>query len=132
MPRTPQETFHELTERVAKLVAGDVDQPRELAGLYAENTHVSFPLAPDVEPLLTREALQEHFTAVASHVAGNITILRAEQVHVHATTESDLIIAEFLYTAETSGGTITAPNVFVMRVVDGEIVESRDYSASLS
>jgi ketosteroid isomerase-like protein len=87
-------------------------------------------LTPDAEPLRTREALQAHFTAVASRLAGTVTTLHADRVRLHESTDPEVIVAEFDYVGQGPQGEFALPQVFVMRVRDGEIVESRDYPAS--
>lgn len=131
MTRTPQETFHELTDRVGKLVAGDPGQAEELAALYAETTDVSFPMTPSAPPLRSRGELQAHFTTVAAQLADRVTAWRADGVRIHETADPEVVVAEFQHAGEGPQGGFTLPNVIVMRVRDGQIVESRDYSASL-
>ncbi|MFD0523241.1 nuclear transport factor 2 family protein [Paractinoplanes durhamensis] len=48
---------------------------------------------------------------------------------MHETADPEVIVAEFAYrghVAET-GETFTVPCVFIMRIRDGRIIESRDY-----
>jgi len=130
MTRTPQATFNELVHRVSALVAGYSGQVQRLAELYAEKTHVSFPMTPDAQPLRTRAELRAHFADVASRLRGGVAGMRAEDVRIHQTTDPEVIVAEFRYQAGQPEGGLRLPNVFVMRVRDGEIIESRDYSAS--
>jgi ketosteroid isomerase-like protein len=47
---------------------------------------------------------------------------------VHATTDPEVVVVEFSYAIAASGVESTVPHIFVVRVRDGEIVESRDYS----
>ena len=124
MTRTPRETFHELTDRVGKLAAGEPGQAEALAALYAETTDVSFPLKPAASPLRSRAELRVHTGTVAS--------FRAQGARVHETTDPEVIVAEFQYVVESPRGRTALPHVFIMRVRQGEIVESRDYSAELA
>jgi ketosteroid isomerase-like protein len=54
-------------------------------------------------------------------------------VVVHETTDPEVIVAEFDYDGRitTTGRTFTIRNIFVLRVRDGLIVESRDYANHL-
>ena len=131
MPRTPQETFHELTGRIAALISGKTESAAGgPAALYAERAHVSFPLTPGAGPLRGRDELRAHFTAVAAGFAGVVTDLRTEGVRILETADPEVIVAEFHYVATTPQGAMTLPNAFIMRVRNGEIVESRDYAAT--
>jgi ketosteroid isomerase-like protein len=49
---------------------------------------------------------------------------------LHPGADPELIVGEFDYVAEhtSSGATTRIANVFVLRVRDGQIVHSRDYS----
>lgn len=121
-PRSPRQVFLELVHGVA------ANRWDDLPGLYAEQTDVRHPFDPlRAGPLSTRDELRQHFTPPAgaqpdlSRTAANIVI--------HETTDPEVIVAEFEYqgtTAETSE-TYSIPCIFVLRVRDGQIVESRDY-----
>jgi ketosteroid isomerase-like protein len=122
MTLTPSEVF-------LRLVHGVADRRYdELPGLYAERTDVRHPMAPGrIPPLTSRDELREHFArggASAATVAfqpGNVTI--------HETGDPEVIVAEFEYQGHVLAGgePFAIPCVFVLRVRDGEIVESRDY-----
>jgi ketosteroid isomerase-like protein len=101
----------------------------ELPGLYAELTHVVHPLDPERSaPLLTREALDEHFRRGAEVLAG--LRMQPAAITVHETSDPEVIVGEFEYrgVAPGTGEPFAIPNVFVIRVRDGQIVESRDYA----
>jgi ketosteroid isomerase-like protein len=119
---SPRETF-------LRLVNGVCDGPYEdLADLYAEQTHVTHPFHPlDPPPLRTRSELHEHFTAPAP-VARTLN-RKPVDVMVHETADPEVIVAEFSYQGrvEETGEEFTVPCVFVMRIRDGLIIESRDY-----
>jgi len=124
--RTPTDVFHRLVDGVCRLVAGDAGQVDELAALYAERTRVEHPMAPLGDtPLLTRDELRHHFAAVAG--TEPITDYRTADVVVHETADPEVIVAEFRYLGSRDGREFQVPCVFIMRVQDGLIVESRDY-----
>jgi ketosteroid isomerase-like protein len=112
---TPREVFLRLVEGVA---AG---RWTELPDLYAEQTDVRHPFDPLRRPALrTREELREHFTPPPG--APGLE-RRATSFTIHETADPEVIVAEFEYRGPDS----VTPCVFVMRVRDGQIVESRDY-----
>jgi uncharacterized protein len=116
---TPREVFERLIDGVTH---GRWD---ELPALYAEDAVVIHPFAPAGEPLTGREALRRHFAAGA----GLGVTMTARDVVVHETSDPEVVIGEFAYegTVTATGRRLTVPNVFVLRVRDGLIVESRDY-----
>ncbi|MFL6074996.1 MAG: nuclear transport factor 2 family protein [Mycobacteriales bacterium] len=118
-PRTPSDVFLALVRGVAS------GQRDGLADLYAERTHVEHPFHPlRPAPLRTRDELRAHF-------GGGGPALRREPVdiRIHQTTDPEVIVAEFAYagTNPDTGESFRIPGIFVMRVRDGQIVESRDY-----
>jgi ketosteroid isomerase-like protein len=119
---SPREVF-------LRLVNGVCDGPFEdLADLYAEQTHVSHPFHPlRPPPLRSRAELHEHFTSPPP-VPRTLT-RKPVDVTVHETTDPEVIVAEFAYEGrvEETGETFRTPCVFVMRIRDGKIIESRDY-----
>ena len=122
MSLTPSEVF-------LRLVHGVCDRQFDaLPELYAEHTDVRHPMAPGGMPALTtRDELRRHFAggrASISTVAfqpGNVTI--------HETRDPEVIVAEFEYQGSVlaTGEPFAVPCIFVLRVRDGEIVESHDY-----
>jgi len=125
---TPTEVFHQLVGGVAKLVGGDPGQAGALADLYAEQTHVTHPFSPTGAPTLrNRDELRRHFSAGPGAAAGRFRSFAAEHIVVHRTVDPEVVVAEFRYEGETVDGPFSVPCVFVLRVRDGQIVESRDY-----
>jgi ketosteroid isomerase-like protein len=110
-----------------RLIQGITDgRWRELADLYAEDAVVDRPLlAPRPDRLEGREAVRAQFEAAADGPYR----LRAANIRVHETTDPEVIIAEFDYdiTFAPTGRRLTAANVQLLRVRDGQIVETRDY-----
>lgn len=120
---TPEEVFLKLVHGVA---ARDFDV---LPELYAEQTDVRHPMSPYGDhPLLTRDALREHFGVNGPRVM-DVVRFQPENIRVHQTTDPEVIVAEFDYvgTVLATGAPYRTPCIFVLRVRDGLIVESRDY-----
>jgi ketosteroid isomerase-like protein len=120
---TPEEVFLKLVHGVA---ARDY---AALPELYAEQTDVRHPMNPYGDhPLLSRAALREHFGGTGPRVAGVVRFEPAN-IRVHQTADPEVIVAEFEYagTVLETGQPFTVPAIFVLRVRDGLIVESRDY-----
>jgi len=111
-----------MLDGASKLQNGDRSQVDKLSEFYAEDTDVRHPMAPLGDtPLLSREALRQHFDAAGSvGLAG----FRVEDVRVHHTADPEVIIGEFIYRGDAGW---TAPGVIVFRIRDGLIIESRDY-----
>jgi ketosteroid isomerase-like protein len=111
------------------LVTGVCEGPyEELAGLYAEQTHVTHPFHPrNPPPLRSRGELHAHFTAPPP--ARRTLDRRPVDITIHETADPEVIVAEFAYQGHVreTGEAFTVPCVFVLRVRDGLIVESRDY-----
>ncbi|MGC4809768.1 nuclear transport factor 2 family protein [Micromonospora sp. DT228] len=124
---SPRETF-------LRLVNGVCDGPYEdLADLYAEQTHVTHPFHPlNPAPLLSRGELHEHFTSPPP--VGRTLNRKPVDVTIHETADPEVIVAEFAYQGrvDETGEAFTVPCVFVMRIRDGLIIESRDYIDHLS
>jgi ketosteroid isomerase-like protein len=118
------------TEVFLRLVHGVCDRRYgELPELYADRTDVRHPMSPyGDKPLLTRDALREHFGGAGPRVAAVVRFEPAN-VRIHETQDPEVIVAEFDYagTVIETGRPFTVPCVFVLRVRDGLIVESRDY-----
>ncbi|WP_037604331.1 nuclear transport factor 2 family protein [Streptacidiphilus rugosus] len=122
MSPSPREVFLRLVHGVAE------GNWAELPELYGEVTDVRHPMAmPESEPLTGRRVLAEHFTAPPG-AAESSPRRRVVDVVVHETADPEVIVAEFAY--EFTGpdrAPAKVPCVFVMRVREGRIIESRDY-----
>jgi uncharacterized protein len=120
MGPSPTEVFH-------KVLAGVTGRRwAELPELYAEDTVVRHPMLPFGGPVLDgREAIRAHFAAAAELPLE----MRARDVVVHQTLDPEVVIGEFRYVVRftDTGNEFSIPNIFVMRVRNGLIVESRDY-----
>jgi len=120
MPLSPREVFLRLVHGVCE---GRWD---ELPDLYAERTHVAHPFHPLGMPVLrSRDELRRHFAGGP----GVSFDRRPANLTVHETADPEVIVAEFEYQGTVAGTDepIAVPCVFVLRVRDGQIVESRDY-----
>ncbi|TDB86869.1 DUF4440 domain-containing protein [Actinomadura sp. KC216] len=117
---SPRAVFQRLIDGVT---AG---RPDALPRLYAEDAVVVHPLARPATRLEGREALREHFARLETLPVE----MRARNVVVHQTADPEVIIAEFEYEGRNTetGRAFVVPNIFVLRVRDGRIVESRDYA----
>ena len=101
----------------------------ELPALYAERTHVVHPMDPGRAPALTTRAeLDRHFRR-GGEILGEVRFEPAA-ITVHQTADPEVIVAEFEYRGVIPGTAdrFAIPSVFVMRIRDGQIVESRDYA----
>lgn len=134
---TPADVVNAVTAGVSRLVTGGLDENQrgvlldELAGYYAERTDVRHPFAPLGDtPLRTRADLRNHFAAGPGPAAG-ATEFGAEDVVVHETADPEVVIVEFAYRVSVGGQPFEVPCIFVVRVRDGVIVESRDYADHL-
>jgi uncharacterized protein len=102
-----------------------------IAGLYAERTDVRHPFAlSDGAPLRTRADLRRHFAADAG--APGVERFEAVDFQVHQTVDPEVVIAEFRYEGSVHGRPFSLPCIFVTRVRDGMIVESRDYADDIA
>ena len=125
-PAGPREVFLALVTGVAE------GRGEELAELYAERTHVAHPFHPLRPPALrTRDELREHFRPTE---ASRRLRRQPTGITIHETTDPEVIVAEFEYrgTDTVTGEPFRQPAIFVLRVRDGEIVESRDYFDHMS
>ncbi|MEU4742269.1 nuclear transport factor 2 family protein [Actinosynnema sp. NPDC023658] len=132
MPSAPADVIRAVAAGVGRLVTEDLTEPDRqalldhLAGLYAEHTDVRHPLSPLGDaPLRTRAELRRHFAGGSARARG---AERFEAVgEVRETADPEVVVFEFHYVGSVEGRPFSVPCVFVSRVRDGVIVESRDY-----
>ena len=106
-------------------------QSEALAALYAETTNVRHPFAPlPTQPLRTRNELRQHF-ASAARISDDVERFEAEHLVVHQTGDPEVVVVEFTYAVNLQQRHAGVPQIYVVRVRDGEIVESRDYADHL-
>jgi ketosteroid isomerase-like protein len=88
---------------------------------------VRHPLNPFGDtPLLSRAAVREHFAAGGP--PANVERYDVIDDRVFVTQDPEVVIFEFRYAGVIDGRAFALPCIFVVRVRDGEIVESRDYA----
>ena len=122
-PDSPRGVFEQLAYGVSD------GKWHELPELYAEETHVTHPFLPGSPTLKTRKELREHFALGAA----SATQLQARDLVVHESTDPEVIVGEFDYQGTSGiGRPVRVSSIFVLRVRDGLIVESRDYSDHLA
>ncbi|MEV3925277.1 nuclear transport factor 2 family protein [Actinomadura coerulea] len=117
---SPRAVFQRLLDGITAL------RPEGLPQLYAEDAVVVHPFALPASRLEGREALRRHFARLEALPVE----LKARNVVVHETADPEVIITEFEYAGRNTenGREFVVPNIFVLRVRDGHIVESRDYA----
>ncbi|OHV44996.1 ketosteroid isomerase [Parafrankia colletiae] len=122
---------------MSRLVSGDLtpdERERQLdalAGLYGEQTDVRHPFAPlGDQPLHTRAELRQHFAGIGP--APGVSRFTPMGIVVHQTADPEVVVAEFTYAGTADHGEFAVPCVFVVRVRDGQIVESRDHIDHIS
>lgn len=120
---SPREVFLRLVNGVSE------GRHHELPELYGEITDVRHPMAtPEAAPLLSRSALKAHFALPPDVREETIPKRRPVDITVHETADPEVIIAEFSYEfTMPDASLVKVPCVFVLRVRDGKIIESRDY-----
>jgi ketosteroid isomerase-like protein len=132
--RQPADVVRAVAAGVSRLVAADLNheeqeaQLDQLAALYAEDTDVRHPFTPLGDtPLRTRDELRQHFATAPAQTEG---VDRFEPVGtvVHQTADPEVVIVEFRYSGSANGRKFDLPCIFVVRVREGVIIESRDYS----
>jgi ketosteroid isomerase-like protein len=114
------------TDVFQKLITGISERRwEELADLYAEDAVVDMPMDQQRVHIEGRDEVRRRFAAAA----GGPIELYAHDITVHATTDPEVVIAEFEYDGlnRATGKTFTVANVQVLRVRDGLIVATRDY-----
>ncbi len=128
----PVDVVRAVAAGVSRLQCGGLDdgeQERELDALarrYAEHTDVRHPFAPLGDtPMFTRDELRAHFGA--GEPTPGVERFEAVDLTVHRTGDPEVVVVEFRYAGVVAGRAFAVPCIFVVRVRDGQIVESRDY-----
>jgi ketosteroid isomerase-like protein/predicted SnoaL-like aldol condensation-catalyzing enzyme len=133
-PMSPGEVARAVIAGVSQLMAGQLSPPEreaqldQLAELYAEQTDVQHPFAPlDDSPPRSRAALREHLAEASARTSG-VERFAPLNTMVHNTGDPEVVVAEFAYAVSVGGHEFRVPCITVIRVRDGQIVESRDYA----
>jgi uncharacterized protein len=117
---SPAEVFRRIVEGVSG------GQWEDLPALWADPTDVRHPMS-SLPPLRSADDMRAHFARAAAATAR--LKFRPEVLAIHETGDPEVIVAEFEYRGANreTQTPFTAACVFVMRVRDGKVVESRDY-----
>lgn len=124
-PVTPESDGTVLERLVFGVAGGRWD---ELPELYAEKTHVTHPFLPGSTASRTRDDIREHFQAGEALNPG----FSVADLVTYRGADPEVLIGEFAYQGEYGGKPVRIANIFVMRVRDGLVVESRDYGDHLA
>jgi len=123
---TPREVVDQLLRLTAQ------GPTTSMADLFAEDVHFEMPFLPPgtPQPPPGREEFRKHLTAAA----GVQKFHAIDDVQVHETADPDVIVAEYRLHGEVlaTGKRYTSPAVMVVRVRDGLITWSRNYSNPLA
>jgi ketosteroid isomerase-like protein len=129
---TPEDVVRAVAAGVSRLMPGDLDAHEretyagELADLHAERTNVVHPFDPlGGAPTQARDALRARFST--PNPDRRIESMASTDMVVHRTGDPEVVIAEFSDTGTADGKPFDLPCIFVVRVRDGVIIESRDY-----
>jgi ketosteroid isomerase-like protein len=116
-PGTPVAVVYALLASISSPI------PESRADLYADDAYVTHPFFPGAPPLTNKDELRQHFAP------GRGRGLRPRNIVFHEGKDPELVIAEFEFTGKApTGKPLVARNIFVTRVRNGLIVESRDYA----
>ena len=117
---TPRAVVHRLLDSIAW------EDAASRADLYADDVLVTRPFHPTAPALTSKDELRQHFAP------GRGVGLRTRNIVFHEGVDPELVVAEFEYVGTVAGNPVRTTNVYVTRVRDGLIVESRDYGDHVS
>jgi ketosteroid isomerase-like protein len=125
--RSPRQTIERFLEAVVSPAPGD------MADCYAERFVIEMPFAEGLAPERiesTREELRARFTA--GRASRRYT--RVTEVRIHETADPEVIVVEYRIEGVKAEGDDPFSLAFIMvvRVRDGLIVHSRDYSSPIA
>jgi ketosteroid isomerase-like protein len=97
-----------------------------MAALYAQDAIVQLPFNRPAPLRIEGRRQLEQRNEAARDMPLELT---PEHLVIHETTDPEVVVAEFDYLGRvtTTGRTFRVSNITVVRVRDGQIVESRDY-----
>lgn len=120
---TPRATL----ERILELLGGK--QLDALADLFAEEGVHELPFAPPAAPrrLEGREQIRDYFTGPLAGV--ELYFEQFEAIAVHDTADPNVIVAEYDAhgVVPSTDRSFTSRNIWVLHIIDGQIVSWRDY-----
>ncbi|UUZ82402.1 nuclear transport factor 2 family protein [Paenibacillus sp. P26] len=120
-------------EVVERFIAMSVSRPlHELADLYAPDSVIEMPFAPPGVPRSFEG--REHHRARFRLGGEWMRLHKAESVVIHETADPEVIIVEYDLHGEVlaTGRPFIHSYIMVIRIQDGLIVSSRDYSNPLA
>jgi hypothetical protein len=134
MSQNHTRTPHETAERFLEVILHGT--PDDLADLYAEDSAIDIPFGREPgKPLRFegREGPDGHRTRFRTFLPAS-RITGVDLVALHETADPEVIVLEYDYhaTAVPTGRAFTNNSVMVMRIRDGLIAHSRDYSNPLA
>jgi ketosteroid isomerase-like protein len=103
--------------------------PGDMADCYAGQFVIEMPYASGLGPERIETTREEFRARVAAGTALR-RYLRVDDVHIHETLDPEVLVAEYRLhgTMVTDGSPFSMAFVMVLRIRDGLIVHSRDYS----
>jgi len=104
------------------MVAGQFE---DLPGFYASDTLVTHPFSVGAAALRSRDDVARHFASTAAAQA-RLPARELAELVIHETADPEVVIAEVTYLWRAPEP-MSVGCIFVVRVRNGQIVESRDY-----
>jgi ketosteroid isomerase-like protein len=114
---TPRAVLHRLLDSIAW-----EENQASRADLYADDAYVTHPFHPTAPAIEGRDELRQHFARPRGYA------MKAQNIVFHEGADPELVVAEFDYVGTAAGNPVLGKHIFVTRVRDGLIVESRDYA----
>lgn len=105
---------------------GDEATLLPLCDLYAAGATVVHPCEPALPPLRSRDAIRDHFVHRKASLPGEGT-WSVRELTVRNSADGEYATAEFAYEIRRTASVTRLLCVFVSRVRNAEIVDSRDY-----
>jgi hypothetical protein len=103
--------------------------PGEMADCYAERFVIEMPFASGLGPERF-ETTREEFRSRVAVGSALRRYTRVDDVHIHETSDPEVLVAEYRLDGRkvSDGSAFSMVFVMVLRIRDGLIVHSRDYS----
>ena len=121
--RSPRQTI----ERFLKAAVSPT--PGDMADCYADRFVIEMPFAEGLAPARTESTREELRARVSAGLASR-RYTRAADVRIHETADPEVVVVEYRIEGEKAGDDepFSLPFIMVVRVRDGLITDSRDYS----